>query len=171
MIDFAPLAWVYFTVWAVCAVPAFLSLRPGAAFGALIMGASWLSSNEAVRQFGYPGFILPTALGDGVLAVLTAGVGSLARSRALAIVFALFVAEEVCHMAFVGAIRLKNVTPSEMSWYVLLLNLVFVAQCLAVGIAGVGTRLVDRFSPDNRPRPHPGRGGLGVAKADVARKA
>lgn len=144
--DFAPLAWVYFWIGAATLVITTVSRNPSLMFGTLIMMASWLASNEIVRQQGHVALIAHDAVISAVLAVCVASVGSVARSQALAIVFGLFalnVAVDIATLALIyhmGLIVTRGVTV----WYAVIVNAIFVASCLALGVAGVGTRLVHR---------------------------
>jgi hypothetical protein len=151
--DFAPLAWVYLVVGMATLAITFLSRHPAHVFGAAIMLASWLVSNEVVAAGGIAALIAHDAAFCAILGVCAAVVGTWARSRALAIVFGLFGLNIAVDIGFLGVIGLNGlaVTPLVKFCYACTVNAIFLASCLALGMsAGVRTRLV--HSGPTRPR-------------------
>ena len=151
-LDFAPLAWVYFIVIVATLTITIASGSHALIFGAVAMLASWLASNEIVRAEGTVALIRHDAAISALLGCSVATVGRIAGSRPLAIVFGLFavnVAVDVGFLAAIGAADL-NVSRNVTFCYACIVNAIFLASCLALGTAGVGTRLADRSSARHR---------------------
>lgn len=150
-LDFAPLAWVYFCIVGATLAITVISRNPALIFGALVMLASWLASNEIVRSDGYGALIGHDAVVCAILGVCVATVGRISGSRALAAVFGLFVANVVVDIFALALIyRMANVTRDVTMGYVYAINAIFVASCVVLGTAGVGTRLVHSGPPSRR---------------------
>lgn len=148
MIDLPPLAWAYGALAGAVSGLALWSRCFPLLYGAGTMVASWSMSNWAVTALGFSGMPLVVPEADAVLAILLALVATATSSRALAIVFALFIAEETAHVAFL------IVNSSQMVAYIGVLNAIFVVQCLVVGGASAGTCMamgVPRRGPGAAP--------------------
>jgi hypothetical protein len=143
--DFAPLTWVYLVVALTTLAVTVIGRRRDLIFGAVIVLASWFASNEILRLDGYATLVGHDAVVCGGLAVCVAGVGIPGRSAPLAILFGLFFLNVLVDVATLAAIRLLdlNVTHGLTLWYAVTVNAIFLASCLVLGAAGVGTRLAD----------------------------
>lgn len=169
--DFAPLAWVYFSIGAAALGLTILARNPALIFGALVMLASWLASNEVLKASGWAALIGHDAVICAVLAACVAVVGQASRNRALAVVFGLFVVNVALDLGFLATIGASHliVTRGVSLWYATGVNILFVGQCLALGGASVGTRL-GHSPPARAGVPDRARKHRGSVVARVARE-
>ncbi len=109
-------------------------------FLACVMLASWSVSNMAVAALGFSRAPLLIPETDAALGVIVWFMARPSHRLAPALVFALFVVEQMVHVTFL------HIHAATSLQYIVALNLVFAAQCLVVGVAGVRQRYVDRHA-------------------------
>lgn len=128
----------------------------------LILLAAYVACNLAMAANGkaHAPMLIPTI--DAILALLTAGIVALDHSKTAAVVFALFVLVEIVHVA-----AFQTRTQGSHTYF-LYLNLIFLAQVVAVGSSGASVLIVRLADPPRmagrvsrgwlRHGPHSGRG-------------
>lgn len=129
---------LFYGIWTICAVGlAWLSGKHVWFKVAMLLFLAWVCCNVAVKAQGLPNAPLLIPAIDAFIGV---SVGSLAlanRDRIAAVVFALFVVDEIIHVA-------AFLTHWQGAYtYYLALNAVFIAQIAVVGGASAWTCLAD----------------------------
>lgn len=136
------LALVYLSFACVALAASIIAGRWPLFISAVSMLTSWAITNAADIGLGFSRSPLVIPEADAAIGMLLTLVAVRYRSKAAVAVVCLFVVEAVAHVGFLS----QNMAVTKI--YIVTLNMIFSAQCLIVGIAGVRARLTD--SPPRR---------------------
>ena len=152
-----PLALTYLSIAIAALLFAIVSGRMPIVLCALGMLTSWTITNAADIGLGFSRSPLVIPEADAAIGMLLTLIAVRYQSKSALAVVCLFIVEAVAHVGFLS----QNMAVTKI--YIVTLNMIFSAQCLIVGIAGVRARLTD--SPPRRDGGADlsrGRGGEGV---------